>query len=137
MRTLKIDSPTDMIALLDRETHFQQIEVNLWGNNAAQNAALKRKITDVYRPCGCTQTSVAILLGIGAVVVFYMLYGMLEYSAFSFGLRGFGAIVSFAAFVKIATIGIAQLKLRRLVDAYHVPNDPALRTTTKIGQRTR
>jgi len=135
MNHLLINSPEDMLKLLDRKSHFQQIDVDLWGISKSQSFALQGQIRSVYRPCGCTQTSLAILLAIGGVVVFFLTFGFAGYGMYSFVFRAFGAIVMFAAVVRIGYIGIAWIRLRRLVDMVYLPNARALRTTGMTGPR--
>lgn len=135
MNRLLINSPEDMLKLLDRESHFQQIDVDLRGICKSQSCALQSKIRSLYRPSGCTQTSLAILLAIGGVLVVFLTFGFAGYGMYSFVFRAFGAIVMFAAVVKIGYIRIAWIHLRRLVDMVHPPNARALRTTGMTGPR--
>jgi hypothetical protein len=134
MRKLNIIQPDDMNALLDTKVHFDHIKVNLGGYSKDQNQHLQRRIIGLYRPCGCTQTSLAIIFSLALIAIYLFAFGTGSHGVWAIGFRALFTIFIIAGVVKLGVRFWAQMQLKELIawivenPSVHVPQ-----TTTMTG----
>ncbi len=140
-RTLCISRSGHLLMLRARPGRYHEVRLKIAGLTAADCGAVEAQINGMLSVCGCSASGLAIGLTILLAGPFFALelwHGALGWPAVSIAI---GCLAMVAMTGKLAAIGIARWRLRRLIGklmtSVHLPteNHPSTRIRAFLGSK--